>query len=236
MDFFADKYEYPNEFHLLEANDGFILSLFRVPSAPAGPVPAPNGPVLVLTGALSDGVDLMRRGPEESFVFYLANQGFDVWVMNPRGSPTSSAHVDHSPDGNPDTCLQADPYWNPCQLGVFNTHDYFNSTFDEIGNDIVTFYEYISSQVGLEQGNSIPNVRFGSACYLVEAAFSLHPEYFDEMVPVSVQTSPMLTLSKLKGFLPVTFVSMLPLFRFMDTLGLGLLPPNLFMPIVNEYV
>ena len=103
MDEIADQYGYPNEIHLFEAPDGFILSLFRINAREGQAEPGSRGPLLLLSGINLDARGFLHQGRDTSPPFVLANEGYDVWMVNPRASQTSRAHVDMSPDGNPET-------------------------------------------------------------------------------------------------------------------------------------
>ena len=138
---------YSNEIHLFEAPDGFILSLFRISSGDGASQPSSRGPMFMINGLNVDATFAIFQG-EGSTAYVLADQGYEIWVMNPRGSVTSRAHVDRSPDGNPISCTDVDPYNNPCQLGAINTREYFQMTYETYADDVLLFYQYISEQTG----------------------------------------------------------------------------------------
>jgi hypothetical protein len=103
MDEIADQYGYPNEIHLFQAPDGFILSLFRINAREGQQEPRSRGPFLFVSALNFDSKTSLHQGRDTSAPFVLANEGYDVWMVNPRATQTSRAHVDMSPDGNPET-------------------------------------------------------------------------------------------------------------------------------------
>ncbi|XP_062107318.1 triacylglycerol lipase 2-like isoform X2 [Humulus lupulus] len=84
--------------------DGYILSIQRIPGVlPEGK--AENSiPVLLQHGVLMDGVTWLLLPPHQSLAFLLADNGFDVWIANTRGTKYSRGHASLTPeDGS---------YWN----------------------------------------------------------------------------------------------------------------------------
>uniref|UniRef100_A0ACD5ZVC0 Uncharacterized protein n=1 Tax=Avena sativa TaxID=4498 RepID=A0ACD5ZVC0_AVESA len=95
----AIPFGYPCEEHTVTTDDGYILSVQRIPrgrhaGAGAGAVGSGLGqPVLLQHGVLVDGMTWLLGTPEESLAYILADRGFDVWVANTRGTRWSSRHV-----------------------------------------------------------------------------------------------------------------------------------------------
>ena len=96
--------------HTAVTEDGFELSLFRVTNPKAFRYGAPT--VLLQHGLFSDSkMWVMHR--EKSLAFQLANQGYDVWLGNNRGTIFSrnNTHLDPLKD----------------------RHQYFDYSFYELG-------------------------------------------------------------------------------------------------------
>ncbi|KAG8366782.1 hypothetical protein BUALT_Bualt16G0003500 [Buddleja alternifolia] len=85
-------------------DDGYILSVQRIPEGRAGGGGPNRPPVLLQHGVLVDGMTWLLNPPEQSLAMILADNGFDVWISNIRGTRFSRGHVSLDP-ANPE-------YWN----------------------------------------------------------------------------------------------------------------------------
>ncbi|KAJ4810118.1 Lipase [Rhynchospora pubera] len=85
---------YKCEEYEVRTKDGYILQMQRIPE---GRTRDKNGgtkqPVLLQHGILMDGITWLLNSPEESLAFILADNGFDVWIANTRGTKWSQGHV-----------------------------------------------------------------------------------------------------------------------------------------------
>ncbi|XP_059057965.1 lipase 1-like [Achroia grisella] len=79
------KYGHPLERHEVVTEDGYILTMFRIPKK--GPV------VFLMHGLLGSADDFVIGGPEVSLAYLLANDGYDVWLGNARGNKHSRRHI-----------------------------------------------------------------------------------------------------------------------------------------------
>ncbi|KAG8640552.1 triacylglycerol lipase 2 isoform X1 [Manihot esculenta] len=118
---------YPCEEHTVTTEDGFILGLQRIPAGASGGTPANKTPVLLQHGILMDGAVWVMLPTDKALAFLLADDGFDVWVANTRGTESSSLHSSLSPD---------DPaFWN--------------WSWDELaGFDLPATFQYVHNQTG----------------------------------------------------------------------------------------
>ncbi|XP_019450658.1 PREDICTED: triacylglycerol lipase 2-like isoform X1 [Lupinus angustifolius] len=77
--------------HKVTTEDGYILSLQRMPAGLSGKT-AYKPPVLLLHGVFIDAVVWVFNSPNESLAFILADNGFDVWLVSTRGTKYSRGH------------------------------------------------------------------------------------------------------------------------------------------------
>ncbi|KAI3702607.1 hypothetical protein L6452_28353 [Arctium lappa] len=117
---------YTCEEHKVTTKDGYILSMQRIPMGRGGKK-ADKPPVLLQHGILVDGGTWVLNTPDESLGFILADNGFDVWIANTRGTDFSRGHTSLSP---------SDP-------------EYWDWSWDElVAFDLPASIQYVHNQTG----------------------------------------------------------------------------------------
>ncbi|KOB70611.1 Lipase [Operophtera brumata] len=89
----AVKYNKSAEEHQVTTEDGYVLTLFRLPGD--------KGPVLMNHGVFDSADGWILRG-NNSLAIMLADAGYDVWLANQRGCRYSRKHVSLNPDKDPE--------------------------------------------------------------------------------------------------------------------------------------
>lgn len=132
---------YPAETHTIQTEDGYLLSLHRIPR---GKNNQGNNkkrqPVFLQHGLLASSADWIIPGPEKGLAYVLADAGYDVWMGNVRGNTYSRAHVNISKDD--------EKFWDFSwhQIGHYDVPasiDYIND-LTEANNEII----YIGHSMG----------------------------------------------------------------------------------------
>ncbi|KAI3916764.1 hypothetical protein MKW98_026235 [Papaver atlanticum] len=101
----VEIFGYACEEHTVTTQDGYILSMQRIPVGKSGETSGVRPPpVLLQHGVLMDGITWLLNTPDQSLAYILADNGFDVWIANTRGTKFSRGHTSLSPDDS--------PYWD----------------------------------------------------------------------------------------------------------------------------
>ncbi|KAJ4730122.1 Lipase [Melia azedarach] len=123
----VEKQNYVCEEHKVITKDGYILSMQRIPVGRSGGERGNRPPVLLQHGLLMDAITWLLLPPEKSLALVLADNGYDVWLANTRGTKYSRGHVSLSPDES--------VFWN--------------WSWDElVAYDLPATFQYVHDQTG----------------------------------------------------------------------------------------
>ncbi|KAJ8929438.1 hypothetical protein NQ314_017887 [Rhamnusium bicolor] len=93
------KYGYPIETHEISTEDGYLLDVYRLPYGRRSSTKEINRyPVIVNHGLMGSAENFILTGPNKSLSYMLADNGYDVWLLNSRGSWHSRKHKTMDPD------------------------------------------------------------------------------------------------------------------------------------------
>ncbi|KAG5864156.1 hypothetical protein JTB14_026012 [Gonioctena quinquepunctata] len=169
----AKRYGYFLEQHVVTSEDGYILTIFRLVDTKGKKV-GNRQPLVVEHGILLDGISWMVSG-NDSLAFYFADAGFDVWLINSRGTTLSRKHTN----------------------GSISERDYWNFSFHEMAiYDTPQIMELISNHTNrfdiIHIGHSMGTT--SSMIYSI-----LKSDHARKHVKGLIQLAPVVTISKLSG-------------------------------------
>ncbi|NXC56592.1 LIPM Lipase, partial [Aleadryas rufinucha] len=159
---------YPSEEYDVMTEDGYFLSLNRIPHGRGDPGSSGSRPpVLIVHGFCLDGGDWVDNSPDSSLAFILADEGYDVWIGNNRGNSWSRRHLNLS--------IASEEFWD------FSFHEMAMY-------DLPAMVDFILMQtdqkklfyVGHAQGSSLGFIAFSSLPQLakkIRLFFALGPLY-----------------------------------------------------------
>ncbi|XP_027171751.1 triacylglycerol lipase 2-like [Coffea eugenioides] len=172
----VEKQGYVCQEHKVITKDGYILSLQRIPEGRAGKA-ANKIPVLLQHGLLMDAVSWMINSPDESLAFILADNGFDVWLANTRGTNYSRGHTSIDP----------------------NDPSYWDWSWDElVAYDLPATVQYVHDQTG----QKLHYVGHSLGTLIAFAAFS--QEKLLNSIRSAALLSPIAYLAQMSSFLAKT--------------------------------
>ncbi|EFA01613.1 Lipase 3-like Protein [Tribolium castaneum] len=205
------KYGYPAEEHHVITEDGYILTLHRIPHG-KNPNKSLGKIAFLQHGVLSSSADWIITGPSHGLGYILADEGYDVWMGNARGNKLSRNHTSLNPDKD-------SQFWNFSwhQIGLIDLPTMIDYVL-EVTNQTELYY------IGHSQGTTtfyVMTSMLPEYNAKIKAQFSLAPiAYMNHM------TSPLLHI--------IAFWTG-PLDLLLQLIGINeFLPSNEFMALVGD--
>ncbi|XP_037904460.1 lipase 3-like [Hermetia illucens] len=162
---------YPLEEHSVVTEDGYILTVHRIPYAKNNKA-VENKPVVFLQhGLLSCSYHWIIQGPGKALAYILADAGYDVWLGNVRGNSYSKDHISLDP----------------------KKRDFWSFSWNEMGYyDLPAMIDYVLANTGQSGLNYIGHSQ-GTTSFFVMG--SLRPEYnqkikaFHALAPIAFMSN-----------------------------------------------
>lgn len=176
---YLEEKKYPYENHTIVTEDGYRLLLVRIKNNQnESSTNKTKPPILFVHGFACSFYDYLVAGPGISFGFKALEEGYDVFLINTRGSRWSRSHTTLDPDKD--------------------AKQFFNFSFHELGlYDLTATIDYITN---LTESSAVSYVAHsqGTAAFL--AMTSTRPEY-NEKIRLAVLLAPVSFLDH-STFLP----------------------------------
>ncbi|XP_026078604.1 putative lysosomal acid lipase/cholesteryl ester hydrolase isoform X1 [Carassius auratus] len=184
---------YPTEEFEVVTEDGYILSINRIPHGVKNKDGQEAKPVVFLQhGLLAAGSNWVTNLPNTSLGFLLADAGFDVWIGNSRGNTWSRKHVSLDP----------------------KQKEYWQFSHDELAKkDLPVVINFITKTTGQEQ---IFYVGHSQGTTIAFIAFSTMPELASK-IKMFFALAPVATVGLTKS--SMSKLSVIPEFLIWDLFG-----------------
>lgn len=148
---------YKGEVHRVETEDGYVLKVHRVLPNVSDPGPL-REPVFLMHGILATAADFLITGPNTALAYFLADNGYDVWLGNARGSRHSMKHKTLSPDSG----------------------DFWNFSWHEIGfYDLPAMIDYMLNETKTSKAFYAGHSQGTTSLFVL---LSTRPEYNEKII------------------------------------------------------
>lgn len=205
---------YTAESHNVVTEDGYILTMHRIPYGKAGPQSNKSRPVILMMHGLEDSSSTwVINRPEQSAGFIYADAGYDVWLGNIRGNTYSKDHISLDP----------------------NSKEFWRFSWDEmVKYDVNAHFDKILKVTGQKK---IYYMGHSQGTLIMFAKLASDPN-FGERVNRFFALAPVANVKNIKGMLKYLADFVYPYAPWIfDVLGDGqFLPSNWFFKLVSDFV
>ncbi|EFN81912.1 Lipase 3 [Harpegnathos saltator] len=185
------RHGYPAEEHNVITEDGYNLKIHRIPDSPLSNNKKNKKVVFLQHGIISSSDSWVLFGPGKDLVFLLADQGYDVWLGNVRGSTYSRSHVKMSP----------------------RNKDFWQFSYHEVGTiDLPNMIDYVLTYTG--QG-TLSYIGHSMGTTVLFVLLSTRPEY-NAKISLGICLAPIAFWNEVPPVIN-TFIAQIPiLMEFFD--------------------
>uniref|UniRef100_A0ACB8F8V0 Uncharacterized protein n=2 Tax=Sphaerodactylus townsendi TaxID=933632 RepID=A0ACB8F8V0_9SAUR len=171
-----EHWGYHSEEYEILTEDGYYLQINRIPYGMHTPVKQGPKPVVLLVHGLSfEGRMWLANLPSNSLGFVLVDAGYDVWILNNRGTTWSRRHQTLS--------IDQEEFWNFSfhEMGIYDIPAAINFILQKTEQEELYY-------IGFSQGSAIGFI-----------AFSTMPE-LAQKVKLKIALGPAYTVTNSSGF------------------------------------
>ena len=167
------------ETHQVTTEDGYILSVFRIPGlvSEEADTNTTKPPILFQHGILDSANCWIVNYPDVAPAFVAARAGYDVWLGNSRGNTYSRAHTTYDPDHN------EKKFWD-------------FSWYDMGKYDLPAVIDMIQTETG---GQKVAYVGHSQGTTQMFTGLAENSAYFQDKVPLFVAVGPVTKISHTKA-------------------------------------
>ncbi|KAL1502479.1 hypothetical protein ABEB36_007614 [Hypothenemus hampei] len=183
------KNGYPFEKHHFTTEDGYILEMHRIPNTKANVAKNQTIPrILFVPPLMCSSIDWVSNGPNGSLALLSFDLGYDVWLLNHRGTRYSMSHIIYN-----------------------NTEEAFwNFSFHEKGYyDLAASVDYV---LNYTESKKLTMVSYSEGTAAAMALATTRLEY-NEKIELMVLLSPIGYMGGVSSIVPVLTATFLPILQ-----------------------
>uniref|UniRef100_A0A8D0C2F2 Partial AB-hydrolase lipase domain-containing protein n=1 Tax=Salvator merianae TaxID=96440 RepID=A0A8D0C2F2_SALMN len=147
---------YPAEEYEVLTEDGYFLSLNRIPGGAWERSLRVHASILLVHGFIMEGCVWISNPPNQSLGFILADASYDVWIGNVRGNTWSQKHIKYT--------IAQKEFWNFSfhEMGIYDLPAMIGFILQKTGQEKIYY-------AGHSQGNTIGMSTMNSAISYVDS-------------------------------------------------------------------
>ena len=189
------------ERHSVKTEDGYILTVFRIPGAKDCTDPSNNPPVIFQHGILDSSDAWVCHGEKISLPFIFARNNFDVWISNSRGNKYCKSH----------------------EYYAIDSFEFWQFSFHEMGlYDIPAVIEYIKSVNTSKE--KIIYFGHSQGTTLMFSGLTQKFEYYKKNIKLFVALAPVARLAHIGTTLNI--LSKIPFHKLINKMKIYEIVPN----------